>query len=313
MIDHLMDDYDIAKNITNTLNLSINKELKLTQPCNYYSKYEQYDLLKYTFFGLHKLGYNCVAKYNFPKFHFGGLNGEIIRGALPNLDKTNIKNRLSKNPIQNDSRVIDKFYEDILLLKQKNISDFAALTEFFLTTQCRSHFGLSMFNSFIANIFTLNPFNDANLLKLYVPNEYDRNLIFAVIIYKTCPEIFNIPFTNNSHFSETTKQKAIELSNEYKFVYNNENLEFVDLDKLCINKENNYDAQYGYDIAYEVFTKNKDLFINMFGKLFDAEYATQLYNYANNYYLNKDNFAPSTWINCLTSIIEVFKILNNNK
>jgi hypothetical protein len=311
MIDHLMDDYDIAEKITNTLGFNLNNQLKPISKANYYSKFEQYDLLKYTFFGLHKSGYNCVAKYNYPKFHFGGLNGEVIRGSLPNLDEKTIKNRLTRSPIKNDLSIINNFYKDISLLEKNNISKFAALTEFFLTTQCRSHFGLSIFNSYIANIFTLSPFNDKELLKLYVPDEYDKNLIFAIIIYKTCPKIFNIPFTNNSHFSEKTKQKAIELSNKYKFNFIDENLELIDLDKLYKDKENKYDKQYGYDVAYEVFTQNKDLFINKFGELFDNDYATKLYKYADDFYLNKDNFMQNLWINCLTSIIEVFKILYN--
>ena len=66
-----------------------------------------------------------------------------------------------------------------------------------------------------------------------------------------------------------------------------------------------------YDKAYEIFINNKEFFIEQFGKLFDNDYANKLYNYANEFYLNRENFSRNTWVNCLTSIIEVMKILNN--
>ena len=46
-------------------------------------------------------------------------------------------------------------------------------------------------------------------------------------------------------------------------------------------------------------------------ELFDKEYANKVYDYANNFYLNKDNFMNSIFVNCLTSIIEVIKIIEN--
>lgn len=309
MKQHLMDDYDIAKKITNTLNITINKPfINSNSKPNYYSSDEQYELLKYAFLGLHKSGFNCVAKYNYPRFHFGGLNGEVIRGALPKLNYNTIKNRLSKNPIRNEEIVVTKFFDD---LKQLNENDYDSLTEFFLTTQCRSHFGLSIFNSYIANIYNINPFNDKDLLTLYIPDEYDKDIIFSLIIYITCPQIFNIPFTNNSNFSEKTKSKTIELFNSYDFKFIDKHYVLNDLKDLYKEKQNNYDKKYGYDKAYEIFINNKEFFIEQFGKLFDNDYANKLYDYANKFYLNKENFSRNTWVNCLTSIIEVMKILNN--
>jgi len=307
MIHHLSDDYDIASKIANTLNIQLNQH-QYNSKLNYYSSEEQYDLLKYTFLGLHKSGFNCVAKYVDPKFHFGGLNGEIIRGSLTNLSLKNIENRFSHNPVKNNENVINEFYNDIHSLDE---NEFKALTKFFINTQCRSHFGLSIYNSYIANLYTISPFNDADLLKLYVPEEFDKNIIFAIIIYKTCPEIFDIPFTNSSYFSDKTKEKAIEISNKYKLEFNDENLKLVDTEKLYKVKENNYDRKYGYDVSYKVFLDNKNLFINEMSKLFDEEYANKLYNYAHNFYLNKDNFMNNIFVNCLTSIIEVLKIIKD--
>ena len=307
MIHHLSDDYEIASKIADKLNIQLNQH-QYNSKANYYSCEEQYDLLKYTFLGLHKSGFNCVAKFTNPKFHFGGLNGEIIRGALPNLSLNNIKKRLSHHPVKNNENVINEFFNDINGL---DTDKFKALTKFFINTQCRSHFGLSIYNSYIANIFTISPFNDKELLKLYVPEGIDKNIIFAIIIYKTCPEIFDIPFTNNSFFSEETKQKAKEISDIYKLNFIDENLELIDTDKLYITKENHYDKKYGYDVAYKVFTDNKELFINKMSELFDKEYANKVYDYANNFYLNKDNFMNSIFVNCLTSIIEVIKIIEN--
>ena len=313
MLHHLMDDFDVSKKICDTLNLQINENYKSDNVSNYFSPEEQYKLLKNSFMGIHKVGFSCLRVCEKPQLHFGGLNGEVIRGALPNLNKENIKRRLSHNPIKNKDSVIDNFYKDLEELKQNSKTDFEALIKFFLTTQCRSHFGMSMYNSYIANIFSILPYNDKELLKLYVPNDIDKNIIFAIIIYKTCPEIFNIDFMNNQNFSQETKNKAIEISNQYKLIRKDENLELVDIDKLYKHKENKYQRGIlGFDVLYNKFVDNKDFFINEFGKLYDKDYATKLYDFANNYYLNKDNFSIYTWVSCLTAIIETLKILKNN-
>lgn len=312
LLEHLSNDYEVATSICNKLNLEININSKSNNKSNYYSSEEQYIILKNTFLGLHKSGFTCLRECETPQFHFGGLNGEVIRGALPNLDTKTIKERLSRNPIRNNENVIKRFYLDLDELKSKSKTDFEALTKFFLSTQCRSHFGLSVYNSFIANIYSLVPFNDKELLKLYIPEGIDKNIVFAIMIYKTCPEIFDIDFMNNQKFSEETKQLAIELSERYKLIDVNYNYILTDINNLLKTRENKYCRENAFDEVYKIFVKDKDLFISKFSELFNKDYAEKLYQYADEYYTNKDNFTPNMWISCLTSIIEVFKILYNN-
>lgn len=312
LLNHLANDYEVATSICNKLNLKININEKSNNKSNYYSPEEQYIILKNTFMGLHKSGFNCLRECEIPQFHFGGLNGEIIRGSLPNLDNKTIKSRLTKNPITNNENVINDFYLDLEKLKLDSKTDFEVLIKFFLTTQCRSHFGLSIYNSFIANIYSLSPFNDKELLKLYVPKGIDKNIVFAIMIYKTCPEIFDIDFMNNQKFSDETKSLAKELSEKYKLIDTNKNYTLIDVDKLIKHRENKYSKENNaFTEVYKVFLENKELFINKFGDLFNKNYAEKLYQYADEFYLNKDNFTPNLWISCLTSIIEVFKILYN--
>lgn len=310
LLEHLMDDYDVATSLCNKLNLKININEKGNNKSNYYSPEEQYEILKNTFLGLHKSGFNCLRECEIPQFHFGGLNGEVIRGALPNLNNKTITSRLTRNPIRNNKNVIDNFYSDLETLKNNSKNDFEALIKFFLSTQCRSHFGLSIYNLYIANIYSISPFSDKELLKLYVPDGINKDIIFAIIIYKTCPEIFDINFTDNKSFSDNTKKLAIELSEKYKLIDIDKKYELIDIDKLHKTRDNKYCKENAFNVVYKIFVENKELFISKFGELFnDVEYAEKIYNFANDFYLNKDNFTPNTWISCLTSIIEVFKIL----
>lgn len=303
--NHLEDDYEIATLISERLNFQLNKNPKIfnTEYIKYSSN-NQYFILKNLFMGFHKEGYLCTCRYNTPHIHIGGINGEVIRGALPDMQSFN--NRFYANPF---NMYIDdvktEFYKDIELIEgDQNITK---LVKFFLNTQCRSHFGMSIYNDYINNTYFISPFNDKELYKLNFKNRYRHNLIFAIILYKTCPEIFDICFNKGISFSDDVKQLTISLSNKYPLIKNthNYNIEIINND-IINNIPDNNNGEY---ILYQIFKENKNLFIEKFGELFNKEYAENIYKYADDFYINKDNFYPNKWVVCITSIIEVLKIL----
>lgn len=311
MIKHLSNDYDIATEIVNKLNLKIDTNKNYNIQSVGYSGQQMYSLLKNIFMGVHKEGYYCCKNYNEPFLHFGGINGEIIRGAYTDLDEIK-KYFLSVNPIRNSVEVYNKLNNDFNNILRESSSRYSALQKMYLATLSKSHFGMSIYNAFIANMYNLSPFNDKDLLRLHIPDGYKKDLLFALIIYRTTPELFDIKFTNDKDFDDNVKAVCIEISNKYpKQQINFTNNDIFIQDAYKYNYEIEKDNLVGDDILYQVFKENKDLFINEMSKLFDKEYAIKLYDYADQFYLNKDNFYPNKWITCLTSIIEVFKILNN--
>ena len=308
LIQHLGDDYDIANKIANTLKFQLNKKFKNGLSISKYSSKEQYEILKNCYMGFHKEGYLSINFNNIPTIHLGGVNGEMIRGSLPS--EEDLKTRFNSNPIKKSDNVLNEFYKDLSLLENESKTYFEALTKFFFNNQARTHFGMSIYNDYIKNTYLISPFNDKELLKLGFKDGVDKNLIFAIIIYKCCPEIFNIDFAHNKCFNEKTKTLAKEISNKYPL---KQNIVKYNINKQSLYKhienQNSNDSSNGEYVLYQIFKENKELFINKFGELFDTDYAEKIYQHANNFYLNKDNFYPNTWIVCLTSIIEVFKII----
>ena len=309
MINHLSNDFDIATQITNVLNLKLDSSNKYGINFVEYSGNTKYNMMKNCFMCTHKEGYYTLKNYNEPILHFGGINGEIIRGACDDLDK--IKSYfLNVNPVRNSKDVHKKLEDDFNKILKTSPTRYSALQIMYLATLCKSHFGMSTYNTFMSNTFNISPFNDKELLKIHIPEKFNKNLLYALIIYRTTPEIFNIKFTNDKDFDNNVKQACIEISNKYpkqKYDLIDKEVLIQDAYKYIGNDEKDFLS--GDDVLYQVFKENKELFINKFSELFDKEYAEKLYKYADDFYLNKDNFYPNKWIVCLTSIIEVFKIL----
>lgn len=308
-IKHLSNDFEIASKIASKLGLNIISKDNYNIKTIGYSGQQEYDILKNCFMGVHKEGYFCVKNYVEPLIHFGGVNGEIIRWSIEDLE-TIKKQYLRANPIRNSQDVYDRLKLEFDNICKSSKTNNEALLKMYMGTLGKNHFGMSIFNRFLGNSFLLSPFNDKELLKLHTPKEFNKNLVFALIIYRTTPEIFDIEFTNNKKFDDNIIEVVKAISEKYPINKNiNETYSIYVDNAYLYNYDKETDGLNGNDVLYNAFLENKELFISKYGEFFDKEYAEKIYDYANDFYLNKDNFFRNKWINCLTSIIEVFKIL----
>lgn len=304
MIEHLTDDFIIANQIADKLDIKLNNNNNTISQNKRNSGVLQYNILKNLFMFCHKEGYLCTYVKNKPMFHFGGISGEVIRRHLD--DYTNYKKRCYSNPLQTNKTVIDEFINDLNDIEKISKTKFERNLRFYLETDNKHHFGTSMYNDFISNIFLISPFNDKELLKLKIPENVDPNIIFAIIIYKTTPDIFDIDFQNCRKFNDNVKIFTKELCKKYKNEIKIDDCACeINFDLISQFNNDILDNKNGVTILYDNFIKNKNIFIDYFGSIHNNDYANDLYNYANEYYLNKENFHPEKWILTITSIIEL--------
>lgn len=308
MIDHLDNDYEIAEQISERLNFMLNLHNDMFKSNKASNKGDtQYEILRNLFMFTHKEGYLCTGVRYTPMVHFGGINGELIRRKLGGF--TNYRSRCFNDPFRQSQDVIDAFISDLEKIEEKSKTRFERDAKFYLETQNKSHYGACIYNDLLANIFLISPFNDRSLLKLKIRDSIDPNIIFAIIIYRTAPQIFDIDFSSNRKFDDNVKKLTIELCKKYpkrKMVYDYS----CEFDYNIVKPiDNGNDGKNGEHVMYEVFSENKKRFVNYINKVWGEKYANDIYEYADKFYLNKDNFYPNKWVTTLTSVIELLKLL----
>jgi len=181
-----------------------------------------------------------------------------------------------------------------------------------MCTLSKSHFGNTVYKALLANIYSIVPFFDIDLVKLHVPDGFNKDMIFAMIMYRTTPELINIQFTHNEKFSDKVKNMVIETCNKYPRIKNDvENLNVIIKPSYDFVEKTISNTYMGDDILYRIFVDGKHQFIDVFSKLYDVDYANKIYDYADKYYLNEDNYFRNQWINCCATIIEMQKIIKN--
>lgn len=306
MIRHLDDDYQIAEQIAERLGFELNKNTKTFGRKTIPNGSEtQYEILRNLFMFTHKEGYLCIGVKSEPSVKVGGVNGELVRRAFGWV--TN-ENRHAQDPFRFSQDVIDEHYRDLSELESQTKSIIERDMIFALETECKSHFGCSMYNNFLANTFVISPFNDKSLLKLNIDG-IDPSVIFAIIIYRTTPEIFDIDFSSGRSFSDEVKAKAIELCEKYPKDKKTFDYDCEFNHTLTKPFDTESDGKNGEHVLFDTFIENRDVFVNYISGVWGEEYANKIYDYAKDFYLNKDNFFPNKWIVVLTSVIELLKLL----
>jgi len=309
MVKHLDNDYQIAEQISKRLGFKLNAQNKKNIPQTIDNKGEtQYEIMRNLFMFTHKEGYHCIGVKKSPIITFGGTNGELVRRKFDWI--TDVKKHTT-DPFRISQDVIDEQNKDIEELKNIYKTEKEIFIKISLETEAKSHFGSSIYNNFIANTLAISPFSDKNLLKLNIKDGINTNIIFAIIIYRTTPEIFDIPFSSNRSFDDEVKQLAVELCSKYPKQKHTRDYVCEFDTNLVKQLDEIGDGKKGEDIMYEVFSNNRELFVNYISGVWGEQYANDIYDYADKFYLNKDNFFPNKWITPLTSVIELLKLIEN--
>lgn len=300
------DDFDIATKVVGHLGLKItNKKSPIQQ--DEFTGEQQYEIMKNYYMGFHKEGGYVTSRYQQPTIHFSGINGELVRGNYVFSDYYVCSMFMSSNPIVNFKDVYMNYVEQMTRLRKIFDSDFVAGQIMNVSTMCRSHFGMTVYSDLLSNTYSLNPFNDKDLLRIHIPDGYDKNMIYAMIIERTTPTLFDIKFNNGVSFKHNVIDKVKEISAKYPFnktemkqhtvIVENAN-EFVP-DETVTKSRN--------ELTYDKFVEGKQEFIDVMTKLNDRNYASQLYKFVNRNWLNNNSYYGNKLLNTCAAVIETIE------
>ncbi len=216
---HYSDDYTIAKKIADKIGFELNKEIKGRDAVRL-SAQDSYDVYDHAFSGVHPEPYFHPSRNRNPKFIVKGLFGETVRMNLRSLNHNSKSVRKNKKFDSFTFLELIESYESACegLDKEDKNYEHKTLQKYKMQTQGRTHEGLVSVENAFVNEYTLDPLSDINLLKVnpVIENSnVDTNIIFAVILFRCCPGLAEIPFTNGKRFSEETLKKAKYLHTTY--------------------------------------------------------------------------------------------------
>ena len=287
------EDLIIAKNISskygfklNNLNLdyrSTEWNSKTTLLCSLYSK-----------LGFHKEFYMKNKFFNKPLFILSGSGGEDLRGSpgypvyeyLKHLSTRDIKD--NKEKLFNSSmRLLNRSIE--LLKSERTFNNDYEIANFLYSKILgRNHFGKTAVESFMANIYLIQPLMDPEIRKIkFKMNGDTTHDLIAYIYIKYAPDLLGFPFQGNRTLNSKSVKKAQILKNNFspstrKYDYNQ---------TFFIDKERTSPAQY-INYKKKVYENLREFFVtNKYFEIVNEIYDNNIYNYAKEY-SKKSNFYP---------------------
>ena len=238
------EDFKIASNISSIFGFKLNA-FKLDEKGTQFSAKDSILGSLYTKLGFHKEFYIKKKFVYRPRFHFTGSGGEIIRGYPGKLIGKYVE-QLSSNS-RNIKDHQQEFHDatiricnrSIELLKQKKIykNGYEISNDLYFRGRVRSHYGISAYESFIANMFCLQPLLDSDLIQLKLDIKDGLALDIAAYIYvRFAYNLIKFPFEGKRILNPNSIKKAEYLNNIFGYYKkkNDFNLNFyIDNKRKC--------------------------------------------------------------------------------
>ena len=310
----LEEDFKIATNISSKLGFKLNNKI-LNSEGTIFDLKTSLDISMYTRLGFHKDLYFVRKFLKKPKFLFSGGWGEILRG-FPNMPiQEYIEAKCSR---ERNICNYEKFYNSSKMLLTRSINrlkkerkyndDYELSIDLFLKGEGANHFGKSCVQSFITNLYKLEPLADPDIKKLKISknNERSYNDLIAYIYTRFCGELINFPFDSKRILNNESIKFAQRLNNKnlpYKIKSDYNNNFFID------NKRESpvYPSEYGgnsNNYLQNIYLSRH--FISTINKI----YNNNVYNWAKNH-MEKSNYRPLRNFNSLFAISIIFRYLSN--
>lgn len=223
------EDYDIASEIADHFHIALNNDKNISDEAVYLSSE---DILNIGFYGklfFHKeMHFANNAKYVKKRYCVTGAGGESIRaywdvpaGRLAaefSAGAYRYGNRIEETLSASVKKLTESAFRRIMDKHQIEDSESGDLpTLLYRETRSRNHCGRAHVEDYFTNTITLCPLLDPQLLKLRLltPECGDKNLLYALMFARYCPELLNFRFEGGRTFDPQTLAYARELSGRY--------------------------------------------------------------------------------------------------
>ena len=230
----------------------------------------------YSKLGFHKEFYFKNGFLTKPKFSFTGSGGESLRG-VPGIP---IKQYIEKISYQKITNHDEEFYVSSIRLLNRNVdllknnqifnNDYEISSNLYSIAIGKNHFGKAALESFIANIYFLQPLMDPDLkkIKYNIHGDLSHDLI-AYIYIRFAHELINFPFQGNRTLNSESITKAYQLNKNFKpyMIKNDYNQNFyIDIKRKFL-EESEKDEINVHEYLKKLF--NSRQFISLINKIYD--------------------------------------------
>ena len=216
------EDFKIAKNISSFFGLKLNA-FKLDDKGTLFNNKDSFLGTIYTKLGIHKEFYVKKKFLDKPRFIFTGCGGEFIR-SYPGLSIEKYMERLALN----SKKIKDKenYFHDStirlckrsikLLKKRKNYyNSYDIAKDLYYKGRTRSHYGTSAYESFIANIISLQPLLDSEIIRIQLAIKKGLTFDIQAYIYlRFSFHLIKFPFEGKRFLNPNIIKKAEILNNK---------------------------------------------------------------------------------------------------
>ena len=251
-----------------------------------------------------------------PKFSFTGNGGEELRGSPGYPIEEFIEKISSETKIPNHEK---EFYNSSRNIMNKSVSflkqyksysnDYEISYDLYTKLTGRNHFGRSVLEAFMTNVYLIQPLMDPDLKKINynITGKLSHDLI-AYIYVRFSPGLINFPIQGNRKLNAESIIKAKLLNSKeipYKLKSNYNKNFFIDKKRnySVNNKKDNITAHK----LLEKFFNSSEYF-----KIINEIYDKNVYDWTKEY-RKKSNYHPMRHDNGLLAIIITKKLLDLNE
>ena len=307
-------DSNIVNNISSKYGFQIDN-LKINNKVIKRSSKDSLSSTIYTKLGFHKEFYLKDKFFQKPLFLLSGCGVEDIIGS-PGYPINEYLNRLSTRNIKNNKEKlfnssINLLNRSVDFLRNERIlnNDYEIANILYSKILGRNHFGKTALESFISNIYMIQPLMDPDIRKIkYNMNRNTTHDLLAYILIRFSPDLINYPFNGNRSLSPESIKRAKKLErnlptyirrydyNDHFFIDDNRNSP-----EIYKNDKNNAE-----EYLKEFFKSNK--YFEILNKLYDKN----IYNFAKKY-SNISNSFPLRHEYALLSIVVAIEYISINE
>ena len=308
-------DYKIASNISSKFGFKLNN-LKLNGNGILWGVKNTLINTIYIKLGFHKQFYFKNKFYYEPIFNFAGSGGEDLRGTpsypindyIEKLIKSDVKGH-EKEFYISSKRVINKSVSLLKEIKKYKYNNNCEITyDLYSIINDRNHFGKLGYESFMSNIYTIQPLLDPEIkrIKYDIKKGASHDLI-AYIFVRFARDLINFPFQGNRVLDLESVKKAEKLNN--KFHAYSKKSDFNP--NFYIDKERKSPVvQSNESVNIKRFLKN--IFKSLeYRKSLNIKYDNNVYSWANEYANKTSYFGLSNHFGLLAIAITLDKLYAN--
>jgi hypothetical protein len=310
------EDYKIASKIASAYGFKLNGK-KLNNKCIQRDFRESIISSIYTKLGFHKEFYFKSCFFNKPRFSFTGAGGGMLRG-YPGIPIDKYIEQISSQGEQIKGYEHKFFNSSIRLLnrsisllknKKNNYNDYQLSTALYLYGRGRNHFGKASLESFLANIYILDPLMDPDIKKIkFNSNRNTTHDLIAYIYVRFAYDLITFPIQGKRTLNQESVKKAEELNSKIKFDKKefdyNENFYIDNERKSPVNLTGKVQDINEY---LKRIIKDKEIF-NIINKVYNKK----VYIWALDH-IRKSNYFPLRHGYALLAIAKIIKDLSINK